>query len=400
MEISSSDIKAYRELQQHLNRLPVGFPASASGADIRLLKHIFTPTQARIAARLCLDPMNLDQIFSNTGDLVVTRSQLREALTAMVNAGGLEVRMIDGKKYFANIPLVVGMYELQVNRLTPEFIEDFKTYTAEKPFGISFLSTRRPQMRTIPVHKAITPTLTVADYHRVASLLERADPPFVILPCICRKKKSLQGEPCQKTQRIETCLAMGHVAHTFIEMGVGREISLQEARDIIRKNQDEGLVLQPGNARKTDFICSCCGCCCSMLGLHKELPRPIDFWAADFKVTLDKSLCVGCGKCIGRCQTLALTRGEATLNGRQEKRPPRLDPARCIGCGLCTPVCPSKALTLVPRKNKNRPPADRDDLNTALTPGGPLRKAATVARLAKGILLTGDLRLLRSDPDH
>ena len=162
------------------------------------------------------------------------------------------------------------MYELQVNRLTPEFIKDFKTYTAEIPFGISFLSTRRPQMRTIPVGKSITPALTVADYHRVSRLLERADPPFIILPCICRKKKGLQGEPCQKTQRVETCLAMGHVARTLMEMGIGREISLQEASAIIRKNQEEGLVLQPGNTRQVEFICSCCGCCCSMLGLHKN----------------------------------------------------------------------------------------------------------------------------------
>ena len=28
----------YRELQRHLDRQPIGFPASKSGADIRILK--------------------------------------------------------------------------------------------------------------------------------------------------------------------------------------------------------------------------------------------------------------------------------------------------------------------------------------------------------------------------
>ena len=405
MENSSSNPDAYRRLQQHLDRLPVGFPASGSGADIRLLQHIFTPVQARIAACLSLEPRDIHRIFKDAGHLVKDRDQLQEELTAMVKKGGLEIRIKDGKKWYTNTPLVVGMYELQVDRLTPEFIRDFKAYTAEKPFGISFLSTPRPQMRTIPVNKSITPELSVADYHRVSLLLDRADPPFVILPCICRRKKSLEGEPCRLTRRTETCLAMGSAGQTLIEMGVGRKIDRQEARAIIRKNQEEGLVLQPANTRQVEFICSCCGCCCSMLGLQKELPLPLDFWASDFKITLDKEQCIGCGKCISRCQTLALTRPgssgpEQPQKGRPDRSPPRLNPARCIGCGLCVPACPSKALTLVPRKRRPRPPANREALNRALSPGGPIRKAGTIARLAKGIILTGDLRLLRSDPDQ
>ena len=39
--IEDSDI--YRKLQQHLDKMPVGFPSVKSGADIRVLKHLFTP---------------------------------------------------------------------------------------------------------------------------------------------------------------------------------------------------------------------------------------------------------------------------------------------------------------------------------------------------------------------
>jgi len=33
----------YRRLQQHLDRMPVGFPATRSGVEIRILERLFTP---------------------------------------------------------------------------------------------------------------------------------------------------------------------------------------------------------------------------------------------------------------------------------------------------------------------------------------------------------------------
>ncbi len=39
----------YRKLQEHLDNMPVGFPKSASGLDIKILKQRFTPEEAKIA---------------------------------------------------------------------------------------------------------------------------------------------------------------------------------------------------------------------------------------------------------------------------------------------------------------------------------------------------------------
>ena len=36
----------YRKLQQHLDRMPVGFPATESGVEIRILRQLFTPEEA------------------------------------------------------------------------------------------------------------------------------------------------------------------------------------------------------------------------------------------------------------------------------------------------------------------------------------------------------------------
>ncbi len=61
--------------------------------------------------------------------------------------------------------------------------------------------------------------------------------------------------PCKVTQRKETCLALGSIAESVLEMGVGRKISRKEAMTIMDENQKEGLVLQPANAKTPNFIC-------------------------------------------------------------------------------------------------------------------------------------------------
>ena len=57
-----SDNKIYRKLQLHLNQQPVGFPRGRSGEDIRLLKHLFTPDEARLALYLTHKHATLSEI--------------------------------------------------------------------------------------------------------------------------------------------------------------------------------------------------------------------------------------------------------------------------------------------------------------------------------------------------
>ena len=275
--------QAYIKLQKHLNNQPVGFPATRSGAEIKILKHIFSPREAEVAACLTYRPEPLEAVFKRAGHLVESLQELETLLDGIQKNGGIESKITDDKKAYCNTPLVVGMYEMQLGRLSPEFIKNFNAYTADKKFGIEFLSTELPQMRTIPVAKSILPQHHVSTFDEVASLLREAEGPFVILECICRKKKALEGGSCRVTDRKDTCLAMGGIAQSIQQSGSGREIAREEAMSIIEQNQKQGLVLQPSNTEKADFICSCCGCCCGMLGLQQGLPKPLEFWASNFQ---------------------------------------------------------------------------------------------------------------------
>ncbi|MHC1729047.1 MAG: ATP-binding protein [Syntrophobacteraceae bacterium] len=354
--MDNSEDQVYVRLQQHLDRQAVGFPATKSGAELRILKHIFTPREAEIATCLSYKLEPLEKIFDLAKNLVGSPDELAEVLDGIEKKGGIETRIKDGRIHYCSLPLIVGMYEFQAGRLTPEFIRDFNEYTSDRRFGIEFLATELPQMRTIPVGRSIRPQNHVSTYDQVTTLLQRAEGPFAILECICRKKKGMENNPCKVTERKETCLAIGPMAASAVaNTNVVREITREEALAIIEQNQKDGLVLQPSNTEQADFICSCCGCCCGMLGMHKVLPKPIDFWATNFHAQVDTSLCDGCGACAKRCQVGAV--GVAA-----KKQPAAVNLDRCIGCGLCVPICPQKAMSLMENPTKVTPPKTREDL--------------------------------------
>ncbi|HMA86525.1 MAG TPA: 4Fe-4S ferredoxin, partial [Desulfosalsimonadaceae bacterium] len=39
----------YQTLQKHLDKMPVGYPATRSGVELRILERLFTPEEARLA---------------------------------------------------------------------------------------------------------------------------------------------------------------------------------------------------------------------------------------------------------------------------------------------------------------------------------------------------------------
>lgn len=380
----------YVKLQQHLNNQTVGFPATRSGVEIKILKHIFTPEEAAIACCLSYKYEPLQTILGRAGDLADSPQDLAKTLARIQKKGGIESKSNNGKMVYCNAPLVVGMYEYQLDRLTPEFVEDFNKYTSDKKFGIEFLSTKLPQMRTIPISKSIHPQHNVSTFDEVSALLQQAEAPFAIFECICRKKKTIEGKSCKATDRKETCLAIGSMARMALKNGMGREITGDEALAIIEKNQKQGLVLQPSNTQKAEFICSCCGCCCGMLRTHKALPKPLDFWASNFYAAVDRDTCVGCGTCEKRCQVNA-------VRVSAKKQPAVVDLNRCLGCGVCIPGCPTESITLAKKPIELKPPQTHEELREIIMAGkkGRLGKLKLTGKLIVDSVRTGHLNLLK-----
>jgi len=368
--------KLYRDFRKHLDRQSMGLPAIRSGAEMRLLKRIFTPEEVRIAMHLSYKPKSLDEIRAGIRDDPSSRRDLEHALDTMIEKGGIGHQERQGTRFYFILPLVVGMYEGQLYRLTSEFLDDFGEYASSRAFGLAFLGTALPQMRTIPVGRSLQPEHHVTTHDHLQTILKRTDGPIVINECICRKAAAMKGKQCKTTSRLETCMALGDMARNCLRSGVGREIDREEALEIARRNEEDGLVLQPSNSQEVEFVCACCGCCCGMLSVYKKLPRPVDFWAANYFASVDTETCTGCETCVERCPVGAVS--VATSLGAAEVN---LD--RCLGCGNCVVTCPTGSITLQKKDHEVVPPGTREELYERIMENKPgfLGKVRLVTRL-------------------
>ncbi|MEK6742300.1 MAG: 4Fe-4S dicluster domain-containing protein [Nitrospirota bacterium] len=349
-----TDGSIYRLLQRHLDKQAVGFPSSWSGADIRLLKRLFTPDEAKLALHLTYKPDPTGTIIERAAS-EFPADQARRLLDSMFARGSIGWKEKDGTGHWYVLPLVVGMYEGQDGDPSPEYLEDTDAYFKTLSFGRSFLAVQPSQLRTIPIHKSIPVEHPVATYDQIRTIVRYSPGPFVVLPCICRRSKAMKNKPCAKTSREETCLAFGDMANMVLRRKHCREVTRDEVLAILKQNEDDGLVLQPANTRQPEFVCSCCGCCCGMLSYQKFLPHPVDFWASNYYAEVSAKACTQCGTCVSRCQV-----GAVTLTGPSGEA--KINLSRCIGCGLCVPTCPSEAVSLKKKDQETVPPANEEDL--------------------------------------
>ncbi len=340
----------YRRLQRHLDKQAVGFPAAWSGADIRLLKRLFTPDEARVALDLSYKPMPTTQILERA-DASFSAEQTKRLLESMLAKGAIGWKEKGGTDHWYVIPLVVGMYEQQDGAPSRAFLVESHDYFKSLSFQAAFLAVKPSQMRTVPINQSIPAEHAVATYDQIRSVVDASPGPFVVLPCICRRSKAMRKKPCKKVSREETCLAFGDMARMVLRRKHCREVTREEVLAILRQNEEDGLVLQPENTRQPEFVCSCCGCCCGMLSIQKLLPHPVDFWASTYCAEVSPAACTQCGTCVSRCQV-----GAVTLAGSAGEA--KIDPGRCIGCGsVCSDLSVGGDL---PAKERCRAAASRE----------------------------------------
>lgn len=345
--MSSNDV--YERLQEHLDRLPVGFPKTKSGVELRILRRLFTEEEAEMAIHLTYIPETAEEIAQriqkDSKEITPLLDQLaKKGLIFRSHKGGIT-------DYRAEW-FVIGIYEHQVKSMTKELAADFEQYMDEAFRDELIANAEPPQLRVIPVHASISPNMSIMPYEDAQEII-KTQSKIAVAPCICRIEKEVLGEGCERPK--ETCLVFSTGAYYYIENGYGREITSDEALEILDEAHKAGLVCSPSNDQKGFVICNCCGCCCGVLTNLKKLENPSSLIASNYYAVADQASCTGCETCFDRCQMNAinLSNGVATI-----------DLNYCIGCGLCVTTCPSEALSLK-RKQENEvtiPPANAFEL--------------------------------------
>lgn len=324
----------YRELQKQLDNYSVGFPATESGIEIRILKRLFTEVDAGLFLTMTNKLETAEQVAQRVGQSAMEASARLEDMTDR----GLLFRLKRGGaiKYGA-IPFVHGLFEFQIKNLDRELASMIEQYHKEG-FDKCFYEIGGMFLRTIPIRESINITQHIAAYDDATEILKSKND-IVVTDCICRKKKKLIGEGCDK--RMEACFMFGSMGQYYIDKGMGRRVDLEEAISILTEAQNSGLVTQPATSQNPSGMCNCCGDCCGVLVSIKAHPKPANLVISNYFAMVDSELCSGCETCIDRCQMDAVELGEndtAVVNRD-----------RCIGCGLCVITCETEAMKLVPK---------------------------------------------------
>jgi len=338
-EATMSD-DVYERLADALDRLPNGFPRTASGVEIAILKHLFSPEEANLALQVGGEWTPLPAIAERMG---MAEREARAALKPMTRRGLVWGYIHGGTRHYRMAPFIVGFYEAQLETMDHKLAHMVEEYMAQG--GAAGI------MRPQPAHQRVVPARGsvkaewILPYDDVKALLQNAKT-FRVRDCICRVQQKMIGKGCDAP--IHNCLSFSDAALPTTP----NDVTLEQALALLDEAEGAALVHSVSNvAQGVSYICNCCGCCCGILRGITEYGIQESMAAANYYGSVDADACSGCGLCEGRCQVGAIMRPDGVAE---------VDRLRCIGCGLCVTGCPQGAVTLhiKPEAEIIHPPAD------------------------------------------
>jgi len=265
------------------------------------------------------------------------------------------------------------------------FMDEFYEWLAPREVTKKYQIMGMPFGRVISVEQAIdaTPGLGIValDSDIYSETVERSKKSLALVStCTCRLGAHLLGKGCGRLRN--TCSTMGLPAEGAIKAGMGRRVTKEEFLEAKLAATEAGLVHMTENVLDPMLVCSCCTCCCEILGILNRFESPATFTKSHFEAVIIPENCTGCKKCVDMCPMDAIIMVKRP--GTNDKRTPAkkkaaktkavtkkvvtkkkaaakmavIDYKRCIGCGVCVTRCDKfKAIVLRERK-VFRPPAD------------------------------------------
>ena len=334
----------YENLARHLNQGIVGAPMSPS--LMKILEIMFPEEEAEIACKLPFENKTLEELRKLFPD---KSESLESILTGMARNGTVFTQQKQGRERiyrlqptvigFAEAPYWAGLDTEKARKLAPLWVK-----YRDEGFG-SELARNIPTVRVIPIDHSLKKKSEILPFDQLREKIESLSY-FAVSKCPCRQMMTYVGKGCDHS--IDNCLHFNDMGRYVVEQGMGREITMAEAIQILEEADKEGLVHACENLDGyLSMVCNCCECCCVFLQTQKLLDlRMIS--SSSYVACVDQELCIGCGTCEKRCPMDAITVREDEKAG--------VDPDHCIGCGICTPTCQSTAVSLVLRETITPPP--------------------------------------------
>jgi len=213
-------------------------------------------------------------------------------------------------------------------------------------------------LRTIPIDRTVEDPRRILPYEDVVKFVDSQDYCTVSF-CPCRQRKLLDPDSKVCDHPLEVCLHFGLLGHYIVENGLGREISREETKEILKQAAESGLVHAISNWQEgADTICNCCMCCCLFFEAYHVLKHHKSHDVSNYRVRNTPETCKACGLCVERCPMEALRLEDSPEASNKKGKVAVLDPDKCIGCGVCVYKCPTQSLILERKEEIYAPPKD------------------------------------------
>ena len=298
------DTDIYEQLAKHLSTMGMGLPHRE--ALVEILKENFTEKEAHIA--LILPTSNTPLKPVDVATLAVSSALDKQDLANTLEALAKRRLIYSGKTESGEIGYALhqagfgfpqaflwdGQDTPHARKMSKLILKYFNRKVTRDAFG----GNKTKAYRYIPIHRSLKPDVqAVLPHDKMDNVLDGAKR-FAVAHCPCRIEAGLMGRPCQHP--LEVCLKFDEMADYLIDRGLGKEISRQEAKELVRKAAEIGLVHFVDNAAgKVKHNCNCCGCACWNVGSirRRKIPRD-ELMAVYFIRETNPDKCVGCrGMC-------------------------------------------------------------------------------------------------------
>ena len=229
----------------------------------------------------------------------------------------------DGEDVYYMQIFAPGILEMMVNNVPlmtahPEIGRAFEEYTRLRMQTMGpILPDGYGLMRVVPVESAIKDIPGVSPYEKLSYYLDKYKT-FSVSPCSCRASRTSINDGCGHLDQ-EMCIQMGKGAEHYIRSGRARQITKEEALEIIKRAEDNGLMHDMPNieeAGDSAAICNCCACAC--FGLRAGLMFGArDAIRSNFVAEVDEAKCVACAQCVENCPANALKLGQKLCSSEE-----------------------------------------------------------------------------------
>lgn len=322
------------QLLAFVNKVSMTKMGSKSGVTdtdprFKLLEKVVTEEMAEVA-------LGLEYRVHLTAEDVAKKcrkplERTRELLMALAMVGVANIKREDNTDTFWYETWVPGIFEMVVNHKEnvakyPQIAQAFDDYgLMRNPIAAGNFPVGIGLMRVIPIESSIDASSKTISTERVSKYIDEARV-LSVSDCSCRTSREELNQGCGHLKE-DMCIQLGDAAEYYIRTGRGREVTKEEAKEIIQKAERDGLMHSVPNTEgdgHTHAICNCCGCGCYAVRAAGMYNNP-DMMRSNYVSTIDDTKCVGCGECVEVCPTNAVKLGHKLCVTGEAKPPKRTD---------------------------------------------------------------------------